>query len=333
MNEINPNIDSIIFQTNNGALELKTETNIETIWANKKQISEIFEIDRSVVSKHIKNIFKDKELNKKVVCAKFAHTTQHGAIEGKQQNTVIEYYNLDIILSIGYRTNSTKAIQFRQWATTILKQHITQGFTINETRIQQNKALFLQTIEDLKILTQNISVVESKDLLSLIESFSNTWFSLDKYDKNLFPSIGTKQELIVNASDLLEDIYVLKQQLILKEEATELFALEKKKGNLEGILGNVFQTIFGQDAYETIEEKAAHLLYFVVKNHPFNDGNKRSGAFAFIWFLRKAGITFETKINPEALTALTLLIAESNPEDKDKMIGIVLLLLRGKLNN
>ena len=330
MNEINTNTNSIIFQASNGALELRTDSDIETIWASKKQISEIFEIDRSVVSKHIKRIFTDNELDQKVVCAKFAHTTQHGAIKEKQQNTIIEYYNLDIILAVGYRTNSKIAIQFRQWVTQTLKQHITKGFTINESRLQQNKELFLKTIEDLKILTENTSLIESGDLLSLIEGFSNTWFSLDKYDKSIFPTIGTKQELLVNASDLLDDIQLLKQDLIQKNEATVLFAQEKQKGSVQGILGTIYQTIFGQDAYETIEEKAAHLLYFIVKNHPFNDGNKRSGAFAFIWYLRKAGISFETKINPAALTALTLLIAESNPSEKDKMIGIVLLLLRDK---
>lgn len=330
MNEINTTPNSIIFQASNGALELKTDTDTETIWASKKQISEIFEIDRSVVSKHIKSIFSDKELDQKVVCANFAHTTQHGAIKEKQQKTVVEYYNLDIILAVGYRTNSKRAIQFRQWATQTLKQHITKGFSINETRIQQNKALFLKTMEDLKILTQNTSIIETGDLLSLIESFSNTWFSLDKYDKSVFPTIGTKQELLVNASELLQDIQLLKQDLIQKNEATNLFAQEKQIGSLQGILGNIYQTIFGQDAYETIEEKAAHLLYFIVKNHPFNDGNKRSGAFAFIWYLRKAGISFEAKINPAALTALTLLIAESNPSEKDKMIGIVLLLLGEK---
>ncbi|MBP6756982.1 MAG: virulence protein RhuM/Fic/DOC family protein [Bacteroidia bacterium] len=330
MNEINTNTNSIIFQASNGALELRTDSDIETIWASKKQISEIFEIDRSVVSKHIKRVFTDNELDQKVVCAKFAHTTQHGAIKEKQQNTIIEYYNLDIILAVGYRTNSKIAIQFRQWVTQTLKQHITKGFTINESRIQQNKELFLKTIEDLKILTENTSMIESGDLLSLIEGFSNTWFSLDKYDKSIFPTIGTKQELLVNASDLLDDIQLLKQDLIQKNEATDLFAQEKQKGSVQGILGTIYQTIFGQDAYETIEEKAAHLLYFIVKNHPFNDGNKRSGAFAFIWYLRKAGISFETKINPSALTALTLLIAESNPSEKDKMIGIVLLLLGDK---
>ena len=327
MNEIKAVTNSIIFQTNNGSLELKTDSNIETIWANLDQISQLFNRDKSVISRHIKNIFKEEELVREVVIAFFATTTEHGAIKGKTQTKKVVYYNLDLILSVGYRVNSKIATQFRQWATQTLKQHITKGFTINESRIQQNKDLFLKTIEDLKLLTENVSQIDTKDLLSLIESFSNTWFSLDKYDKSVFPTIGTKQELLINATDLLDDILVLKRDLIQKNEATELFAQEKQQGSLQGILGNVYQTIFGQDAYETIEEKAAHLLYFIIKNHPFNDGNKRSGAFAFIWFLKKAGIQFEQKINPAALTALTLLIAESNPSEKDKMIGIVLLLL------
>ena len=324
MNEIKAVTNSIIFQTNNGSLELKTDSDIETIWANLDQISQLFNRDKSVISRHIKNIFKEEELDKNSTVAFFA-TVQK---EGKRIiNRNIEHFNLDLILSVGYRVNSKIATQFRQWATQTLKQHITKGFTINEFRIQQNKDLFLKTIEDLKILTENISKIDSKNLLSLIESFSNTWFSLDKYDKSVFPTIGTKQELLINATDLLNDLFVLKSELIQKNEASELFAQEKLQGSLQGILGNVYQTIFGQDAYETIEEKAAHLLYFIIKNHPFNDGNKRSGAFAFIWFLKKAEIQFEQKINPAALTALTLLIAESNPTEKDKMIGIVLLLL------
>ena len=324
MNEIKAVTNSIIFQTNNGSLELKTDSDIETIWANLDQISQLFNRDKSVISRHIKNIFKEEELDKNSTVAFFA-TVQK---EGKRIiNRNIEHFNLDLILSVGYRVNSKIATQFRQWATQTLKQHITKGFTINESRIQHNKDLFLKTIEDLKILTENISQIDSKDLLSLIESFSNTWFSLDKYDKNVFPTIGTKQELLINATDLLNDLFVLKSELIQKNEASELFAQEKLQGSLQGILGNVYQTIFGQDAYETIEEKAAHLLYFIIKNHPFNDGNKRSGAFAFIWFLKKAEIQFEQKINPAALTALTLLIAESNPTEKEKMIGIVLLLL------
>lgn len=151
---------------------------------------------------------------------------------------------------------------------------------------------------------------------------------MDKYDKEEFPSQGINSgEIQLSAKELAEDLKKLKEELISKGEATNLFGQEKRKGSLEGIFGNVFQTVFGEDAYPSLEEKAAHLLYFVVKNHPFNDGNKRSGAFSFIWFLNKAGVGFEKQINPQTLTTLTLLIAQSNPVDKDKMIGIIKLIL------
>ena len=321
MNEI------IIYQTNDNQTQIEVNFDGDTVWLNRQQIAQLFDRDIKTIGKHINNVFTDKELDKNSTVAKIATVQKEGT---RLIERSIDFYNLDVIISIGYRVKSIRGVQFRQWATSRLKDYLIKGFSINKTRIQQNKALFLKTIEDLKILTQNTSIIETGDLLSLIEIFSNTWFSLDKYDKSIFPTIGTKQELLVNASDLLHDIQLLKQKLIQNKEATELFAQEKQKGSLQGILGNIYQTIFGQDAYETIEEKAAHLLYFIVKNHPFNDGNKRSGAFTFIWYLRKAGISFESKINPAALTALTLLIAESNPAEKDKMIGIVLLLLGDK---
>ncbi|PIQ15690.1 MAG: death-on-curing protein [Flavobacteriales bacterium CG18_big_fil_WC_8_21_14_2_50_32_9] len=319
-----------IYQAENGALELRADASKDTIWASKKQIAEIFGIDRSVVSRHIKNIFNDAELDEKVVCAKFAHTTQHGALKGKQQTNLIDYYNLDIILSVGYRTKSSRAIQFRQWANNILKKHITEGFSLNPKMIEQNKQLFLQTLNDLKLLTQNSTKIEIKDILSLIQNFSHTWFTLDSYDKNEFPKQGTQEEIQTSATELQQDLQKLKVALIKKGEASELFAQEKKQGNLEGIFGSVFQSVFGQDAYLSVEEKAAHLLYFIIKNHPFNDGNKRSGAFSFIWLLQKANYSFQEKINPETLATLTILIAESNPEDKDKMVGVILLLLRNR---
>lgn len=316
-----------VYQSNSGALELRADINSDTIWTSKKQIAEIFGIDRSVVSKHVKNIFKDAELDEKQVCAKFAHTTQHGAIKDKKQTSLVDYYNLDIILAVGFRTNSTQAIKFRKWASKALKEYIVQGYAINQRRLEINKTQFLKTLEDLKLLTQNNQQLETKEILSLIQNFSNTWFSLDSYDKNVFPNQGSLDEIKASAGDLNQDLQRLKYELIKKGEASELFAQEKKIGNLEGIFGNVFQTVFGQDAYPTVEEKVAHLLYFIIKNHPFNDGNKRSGAFSFLWLLQKANYNFSNKISPETLTTLTILIAESNPSDKDKMIGIVLLLL------
>lgn len=316
-----------LFQSKNGEIHLKTDYLNETIWASKKQISNLFDIDRSVVSRHINNIFKEEELDKNVVCAKFAHTTQHGSLKGKKQTRIIDYYNLDIILAVGYRTKSSNAIKFRKWATQILKQHITQGYTINQKVIENNKQQFFKTLKNLKILTDNNKLIESKDVISLIESFSDTFFTLESFDKNNFPKQGEISDISGSAIDLKNDLQLLKEQLIKKGEATLLFAQEKKKDNLEGIYGNVFQSVFGQDAYPSIEEKAAHLLYFIVKNHPFNDGNKRSGAFAFIWLLQRANYNFYTKISPQTLTTLTLLIATSNPNEKDKMVGLILLLL------
>ena len=322
-----------IYQAKNGAIELNFDEKEQTIWANKKHISEIFGIDRSVVSRHIKNIFKDDELDKTVVCAKFAHTTEHGAIKGKTQSKEVEFYNLDIILAIGYRTNSLKAIEFRKWATKTLKEYITKGYTINSNLLKQKKELYLQVLEDIKKLSSENRVISNTQIIDLIKNFSSTWFNLESYDTQNLPSTGQNKSLLdMDFKELSKQLYIeveiLKQELISKKEATNLFAQEKSRGLLEGIVGNVLQSVFGQDAYETIEEKAAHLLYFIIKNHPFNDGNKRTGAFSFIWFLKKADFDFSEMINPQTLTVLTLLIAESNPKDKDKMIGLVLLLLR-----
>jgi len=318
----------LIYQAKDGSIELKSFVKMQTIWASKKQIAQIFGVDRSVVSKHIKNIFLDQELDQKVVCANFAQTTSHGAIKGKAQTNNLEHYNLDIILAVGYRTKSSLAIEFRKWATRTLKKHITEGFTINKKLISQNHQKFLKAIEDIKILSNNNKNLKTGDVLELIKSFSYTWFSLDNFDKGKFPIIGSKKSIKINAKELMQDIAILKAELIAKKEATAIFATEKNQGALEGILGNVFQSVFGEDAYSSLEKKAANLLYFIVKNHPFNDGNKRSGAFAFIWFLQKAKFEFQSKINPQTLAILTILIAESNPKEKDKIIGLILTLLK-----
>ncbi|WP_298247353.1 virulence protein RhuM/Fic/DOC family protein [uncultured Christiangramia sp.] len=310
--------ETMIFQAENGALEIRSDIDHKTVWATQDDLSFLYGKDQSVISRHIRNILKDKEVDKKSNMQKM-----HIPNSDKRVN----FYSLDIILAVGYRTNSARAIQFRKWANEILKQHIEKGFTINQNQLEKNKIQFLHTLENLKILSQNNTQLEIPDVLSLIQNFSDTWFSLDQFDKNEFPKKGTKEEIQLSANDLQLDLGQLKIDLIKKGEATELFAQEKSKGNLEGIVGTVFQTVFGEDAYPTIEEKAAHLIYFVVKNHPFNDGNKRSGAFAFIWLLQKAGVNFTKNISPETLTTLTLLIAQSDPKEKDKMIGVVLLLL------
>ncbi len=318
----------ILFSTANENISVDVRLENETIWANKKQMAQIFGVDRSVISRHIKNILTDEELNEKEVCAFFAHTTEHGSIKGKTQTRTLDFYNLDMILSVGYRVNSKTATNFRKWATKTLNTHITQGFTINSAQVEKNHQKFLQAVENIKILTQQNPNIASSDVLELIKTFSGTWFSLDAYDRDQLPKTGvTQKELIMQSSDLYESIAMLKKELMEKKEATSLFAQEKQKGNLGGILGNVFQNVFGQELYESVEEKAAHLLYFIIKNHPFDDGNKRTGAFCFVWILQKSGYNFQKKITPQTLTALTLLIAESNPKEKERMIGLVLLFL------
>ena len=310
----------IIFQSENGALELRTNGEKDTVWASLDQIAALFGRDKSVVSRHINNIFKEKELDRNSTVAKIATVQKEGKRNVERQ---IEYFNLDLILSVGYRVNSKVATKFRQWATKLLNQHITQGYSINEELLKRNKTQFFKAIEDLNILTKDNDQLKVTDVLMLIKAFSATFLALDSYDKNTFPINGTKKEVKISAKELTQDLQKLKEDLINKGEATILFAQEKKKGSLEGIFHSVFQTVFGEDAYPTIEEKAAHLLYFIVKNHPFNDGNKRSGAFCFIWFLQKSSYLFQDKVSPETLTVLTLLIAESNPSDKERMIGIV----------
>lgn len=239
------------------------------------------------------------------------------------------FYNLDIILAVGYRVKSSIAIKFRQWATQTLKDHITQGYTINKNLLQKNYSLFQQALSDIQKISHN--KLSSNDVLELVKTFSHTWFSLDAFDKESFQTKKQTQKTIkLEAGKLYQDIAILKQELIDKKQATELFAQEKSAGSLEGIIGNIFQTAFGEDVYPSIESKASHLLYFIVKNHPFTDGNKRSGAFACIWFLQKAQYKFRDKITPEALTAITLMIAISDPKDKQRMIDLVILLLRGK---
>ena len=318
----------VIYQGKSGAIEFRGDFDKETIWGTQKQIAEVFGVDRSVVTKHIRNIFKDKELNKNLVCAKFAHTTQHGAIKDKTQTKKVEFYNLDIVLAVGYRTNSTKAIEFRKWATKTLKQHLLEGYTINKKRIGQNYEKFMQALADVKALLPSDSKVTTEDVLELINAFASTWFSLNAYDTDSFPKTGsTKKKVTFTANELSKALLGLKHELISKKQATDLFAQERNNDTVEGIVGNVLQTASGKDVYPSAEKKSAHLLYFMIKNHPFTDGNKRSSAFAFVWFLRKAGL-LRASLTPEALTTLTLLIAESNPKDKEKMVGLVLLLLK-----
>ncbi len=310
----------LIYQTQNGAIELKGDFDKETIWANQTQIVNLFWVDQSVISRHIKNIFKDWEVNQK-------SNMQKMHIPNSDKSVI--FYSLDVILSVWYRTNSKVAIDFRKWATNTLKDHLTQGYTINKKLLQKNYSLFQNALLDIKKISKN--KLSTNDVLELVKSFSITWFSLDAFDKNNLQSKKhTQKNIKLESKKLYEDLELFKQELIKKNQATKFFAQEREKKSLEGIFGNIFQTVFWEDIYLSIESKASHFLYFIVKDHPFIDGNKRSGAFAFIWFLQKVKYKFREKITPEALTAITLFIAISDPKDKQKMIDLIILLLNGE---
>jgi len=314
----------VIYQTDNGAIQLHSDASAETIWATQKQMAEVFDVNVRTINEHIKNIFNDDELPE---IDSVIRNFRIAAKDGKKYNTL--HYNLDMIISVGYRVNSKTATKFRTWATKTLKQHITQGYTINQHLLDEKRLDAQKVIDDIKKLTRGATNIQTDDVLEIINSFTHTWFSLQSYDEDTLPKTGHYKKDIAPSSDALyHAIAQLKDELISKSEATEFFAQEKTNGNLSGILGNVLQSVFGEDAYPTIEEKAAHLLYFIIKNHPFNDGNKRSAAFAFIWFLQQADFPTKELLNPNALTALTLFIAESNPKEKERMIGLVLQLLR-----
>ena len=322
MDKVKKQQELVIFKGAKGQVKLKGDFHNETIWATQAQIADLFASERSVITKHIKNILKDKELDGHSVCANFAHTAEDG------KTYQVQFYNLDIILAVGYRTNSVKAVEFRKWATRILREHITHVFAKEPALIAHNRGSFLSAIEQMRKLLPAGGEVSSDSVLDLVQLFADTWFSLDAYDKeSLSPKTASKKKVAITAAALQKGIAELKVVLLNDGSATENFAQERNKEALEGIIGNVLQTFGGQSLYPTVEGKAAHLLYFIIKNHPFIDGNKRSGAFAFVWFLEKAKVLDKERLTPTALTALTLLIAESSPNDKEKVISLVTFLI------
>lgn len=320
--KIQPNKVSAIYQAKNGAIELRGDFTHETIWATQAQIVELFAVDQSVVSRHIRNIFKDGEIDKKSNMQKM-----HNANSDKP----ISLYSLDVILGIGYRTNSKVAIEFRKWATKTLRSYVVDGFVINKSRVVKNYEKFIDSVDNLKRLLPLKSSINPEDAIELTSIFADTWLSLDAYDRDVLQRGNlTKKKIELTTDKITTSLANLKSELIRKSEATEIFGIEINKGTLDGIIGNVMQSFGGNELYESAEEKAANLLYFIVKDHPFADGNKRSGAFAFVWLLQQSDILDTKRLTPSALTALTILVAESNPNHKDKIVKLILNLISKK---
>ena len=321
----------LIYKSLDGKAALEVRLHDETLWLNLNQLSSFFGRDKSVISRHINNITKTGELKRDSTVAFFATVQDEG---GRQIERQIEYYNLDMIISVGYRVNSIRGTQFRIWATKILKDYIVKGYTLNQKRIKELKEKQLTEFEEAVSLikktieTKQLSSSETAGLLHVITDYANSWLLLQKYDEGkLEISRKTRSLFVFEYDDAVQAINELKKNLITKKEASDLFGIERGEG-LKSILGNISQTFGGEELYPSIEEKAAHLLYFIIKDHPFADGNKRIGSFLFIVFLARNKYLFkkngERKINDNALVALALLIAESAPKQKDIMIKLIM---------
>jgi prophage maintenance system killer protein len=304
----------VLFETEDKEITLSVPIEQETVWLNRNQMAELFDRDVKTIGKHINNALKE-ELDNQVVVAKFASTTQHGAIEGKTQTHMIDFYNLDVIISVGYRVKSKRGIEFRKWANSVLKQYILQGYAVNNNRITQLG-------EVIQIMKRTENSLDSKQVLTVIEKYSEALNLLDSYDhQNMKRPKGNATTYELTYDECREVISNMRFG-----DESDLFGKEKDD-SFKGSIGNIYQSFGGQDIYPTLEEKAAHLLYFVTKNHSFYDGNKRIAATIFLYFLDKNGVLFingEKLIDDHTLVALTIMIAESRPEEMEMMITVVM---------
>ena len=320
----------VIYEDGDFALDATVDS--ETIWLSQKQMSELFGKNVKTISEHVNNVFKEGELEEESTIRNF-RTVQ---IEGKREvERGIDFYTLDVIISVGYRVKSKEGTKFRIWANKVLKEHLIQGYTLNQKRLQQkgmqefNQAIaLLQTT----IGHENLACDEAKGLLDVIVSYGRSWSLLEGYDEDnlTMPSEQKKQKFVLDYSEAKDAVVALKKELVKKGEASELFGREKA-GEFDGIIGNIYQTFGGDDLIPSVEAKAANLLYYIIKDHPFVDGNKRIGAFLFILFLQKNGMLYrvngEAKINDNALVALTLMTAKSLPQQKDTVVALIVNML------
>ncbi|MDY5873573.1 MAG: virulence protein RhuM/Fic/DOC family protein [Bacilli bacterium] len=309
----------ILFENQNVKLEVNVKD--ETVWLSLEQLATLFNRDRTVIKRHINNIFKEDELKENEVCAKFAHTTAHGALTDKTQTRNIEYYNLDMIISIGYRVKSQNGIIFRKWANKILKDYLIKGYAINQKRLDYLEKT-VKLIDIANRTNENLENADAKEILKVIATYSKALLLLDDYDhRNLLKPKGNSSQKQIRYEDCLDVINKLRFN-----EESDIFAIERNKG-LQSIIGNIYQTFDGTDVYKSIEEKAANFLYMIVKNHVFIDGNKRIAATLFIYFLNYYDLLYKENkqvIDNNTLASLTLLIAESNPKEKEVIIDLVM---------
>lgn len=308
------NNEIALFQDEDKTIEVRIEPQQDTVWLNRAQLADLFDRDIKTIGKHINNALRE-ELADQVVVANFATTTQHGAIEGKTQTHMTEYYNLDMILSVGYRVKSKRGIAFRRWANSVLKDYIIKGCAVNNSRLKQLG-------EVIRLIKRTEDALDAKQVLTVIENYSTALDLLDDYDHQVIKKPeGSEALYILNYEDCRSVIESMRFS-----STSELFGREKDD-SFRGSLGNIYQSFGGVDIYPSLEEKAANLLYFVTKNHSFLDGNKRIAATVFLYFLDKNQALYEAgkkRIADYTLVALTILIAESRPEEKEVMVKIIM---------
>ena len=321
----------VIYQTDNGQTAIDVRVENETVWLSQAQMADLFQKDRSDISRHINNVFKEGELDRKVVCANFAHTTQHGAIKGKTQNKELVLYNLDVIISVGYRVKSQRGVQFRQWANKVLKEYLIKGYVVNERirryqigELRQLVGMLGRTIQNQPLLSND----ETNALFEVVTDYTYALDTLDNYDYQRLTIEKTTKEESFHAT--YENAMAEINQLREKYGGSVLFGNEKDD-SFKSSIGQIYQTFGGVELYPSVEEKAATLLYLVTKNHSFSDGNKRIAATLFLWFLNNNGILYREdgskRLADNTLVALTLMIAESKPEEKDVMVKVVVNLI------
>lgn len=321
-----PTGDLVVYEADDGNVRVEVHIERDTVWLSQRQIADVFGTSTDNVGLHLRNIFADEELGENATTEDFSVVQNEG---GRRVRRSVQHYNLDAIVSVGYRVNSKRAVRFRQWATHTLREHLIAGYTLNDRMLAERGLEEAHRTLDLLTKTlrnQALADETGQAVVDLIEGYADTWRILLQYDEG---QLGTPPNVkpsttVLELEQALNAIDSLKKMLSTRGESTSLFGQQREDG-LVAILGNVEQTMFSESLYGSREEKAANLLYFVVKDHPFTDGNKRIGALLFLLYLRQEGIAH--RLNPRTLTALTLLIAESESANKDLMIRLVMNLL------
>ncbi len=321
--------EMLVYETPEGGVRVDVRLERDTVWLTQRQMAELFDTTPENVVMHLKNVFGDGELEEPATAKDFLVVQTEGKRRVRRQT---RHYNLDAIISVGYRVNSRRGVRFRQWATSTLRDHLVQGYTLNRQRFEHNARELEATLALARKAAagEALSTHQGRGLVDIIARYTQTFLLLQRYDEGLLEEPqGAAGGLLPDATEARAAVAQLKQDLLTRKEATDLFGRERDEG-LAALLGNLEQSVFGEPAYPTLESRAAHLLYFVIKNHPFSDGNKRIGSFLFVAFLHRNGRLFragEPVVNDVGLAALALLVAESSPKDKEVMIRLIMNML------